>query len=63
MTQDTLELLKHGLLTVLLVVGWFGLASLSHNVLIQSLLGWVGLAVIVLYWRWLLKNKLRPPKP
>ena len=56
-------LLKHGLATVLLLVCWFGLASLNHSIIIQSLLGWAGLGVIALYWSWLLrKNGLRRPK-
>jgi hypothetical protein len=62
MGRDTRRLLKFGLITALLIAGWFELASVSHNVLLQLLLGWVGLGVVVLYWRWLQRNKLRPPK-
>lgn len=62
MRQDSLQLLKYGFITAVLIAGWFGVAFLSHNILVQSLLGWIGLAVIVFYWRWLLRNKLRPPK-
>jgi hypothetical protein len=62
MRKDSLQLLKYGLITAALIAGWFGLTSISHNVLVQSLLGWIGLVVIVLYWRWLLRNKLRQPK-
>jgi hypothetical protein len=56
------DLIKHGVLTVLLVSGWFALASLSRNSGVQSALGWVGLAVVAFYFRWILKNKLQPPK-
>ena len=63
MRSDRLQLLKYSVATVALIVGWFGLTSLSHNILLQSLLGWIGLGAIALYWGWLLKNhKLRPPK-
>jgi len=63
MRQDRLQLMKSALVTAVLIVGWFGLASMSHNVLVQSLLGWIGLGVIAVYWGWLLrKHKLRPPK-
>ena len=63
MRQDRLQLLKYGLVTALLIASWFGLASLSHNILVRASLGWVGLVVIVVYWGWLLrKHKLRPPK-
>jgi len=63
MRQDTFQLLKYGFITVGLIAAWFGLASLSHNILLQSLLGCIGLVMIVLYWRWLRRTKLRPPKP
>ena len=59
MNRDRLQLLEYGFVTILLIVGWFALASLSHNILVKSLLAWVGLGAIVLYWRWLLKNKTR----
>ncbi len=63
MTPDRVQLLKYAVVTVILIVGWFGLASISHNVFIQSLLGWIGLAVVAVYWGWLLKkHNLRPPK-
>jgi hypothetical protein len=62
MSRDRLQLLKYGFITVTLMAGWFGLGSLSHNVLVQSLLGWIGVGVIAFYWRWLIRNKLGPPK-
>jgi hypothetical protein len=62
MSRDRMELLKYGFITVLLIAGWFGLASLSHNLLVRLLLAWIGLAVVVVYWRWLIRNKVRPPK-
>ena len=63
MTKRSFDLLRYGFITAVLIVGWFALASLSHNLLIEMLLGWIGLIVIVFYWRWLLRNKLRPRKP
>jgi len=57
-----MELLKYAFITVLLIAGWFALGSLSHNVLLQSLLGWIGFGALALYWRWLIRNKLGPPK-
>ncbi len=62
MTEDTSQLLKFSFITVVLIAGWFALASISKNVLIDSLLGWIGLGVLALFWRWLRRNKLRPPK-
>jgi hypothetical protein len=59
---DRLQALKYALITVALIAGWFALASISHRMLVELLLGWIGLGGIVLYWRWLLRNKLRPPK-
>ncbi len=56
--NDRLDLLKHALLLVLLIVGWLALTLLSHNVVVQSVLGWVGLGAVALYARWLLKKKL-----
>ncbi|MGO9402129.1 MAG: hypothetical protein ACLPVW_01515 [Terriglobales bacterium] len=62
MKKDSFQLLKYGFVTAVLMAGWFALASLGRNILLQSLFGWIGLVVIVLYWRWLRRNKLRPPK-
>ena len=62
MQKDTLELFRYGLISLLLIAGWFGLTTLSRNLVVQWLLGWGGLAVNVLYWRWLLRNKVKPPK-
>jgi hypothetical protein len=63
MRKDRLHLLKYSLVTVLLIAGWFGVASVSRNILLRYLLGWVGFGVIALYWGWLLRTKkLRPPK-
>ena len=62
MRKNNFDLLKFGFITAVLIAGWFGLASLSHNILVQSLLGWIGLVVIVFYWRWLRRSKLGPPK-
>ncbi len=60
--SDRWQLLKYGLLTVLVVAMWFALTALSHNWLVQVALGWIGVAALALYWRWLLRNKVRPPK-
>lgn len=62
MQKDTFELLKYSFITLLLIAGWFGSTTLSRNMVVQWLLGWAGLAVIVLYWRWLLRHKVKPPK-
>lgn len=62
MRKDSFDLLKYGFITAVLIAGCFGLASLTHSILVQSLLGWLGLVVIVFYWRWLRRNKLQPPK-
>jgi hypothetical protein len=62
MRKGSFDLLKYGFITAVLIAAWFGLASLSHNILVESLLGWIGLVVIGFYWRWLLRNKLGPPK-
>jgi hypothetical protein len=63
MTPDRLQLLKFGIISAVLIVGWFVLTSVTHNIVLQSLLGWIGLGVIALYYRWLKKNKVQPPKP
>lgn len=62
MRKDSFQLLKYGFITAVLIAGWFVLASLSHNILVESPLGWIGVIVAVLYWRWLLRNKFRPPR-
>jgi hypothetical protein len=62
MEKDTAQLLKYSFITVLLIAAWFGLTSLSHSIVVESLLGWVGLIAIAFYWRWLIKNKIRGPK-
>jgi hypothetical protein len=62
MRPDRFQLLKFALILVMLVLAWFGLTSLSHSLMLQSLLGWVGLGVVAFYYRWLLRNKVRPPK-
>lgn len=62
MKGDRIQVAKYGLLTSGLVVGCFALTSVSHNIVVQSLLGWAGLAAIALYFRWLWHNKLPPPK-
>jgi hypothetical protein len=62
MSVDSRDLLKFGLLTVALIAGWFALASVSHNLIVESLFGWVGLGVIAWYLRWLVKNKVKPPQ-
>lgn len=59
--SDGIGLLAHGLLLALLVVGWVALVSLSHNAVLQNLSGWVGLAGLVIYLRWLLEHKVRRP--
>ena len=61
MRADT-ELLKYGVVTALLTAGWFALASVGRNILVESLLGWVGLVVVCLFLRWVIRNKVRPPK-
>ena len=60
MKKDTVQLLGFSLLTVVLLVACFGLVSLSHNVMVQYLLGWVGVAGMALYFRWLLRKKVKP---
>jgi hypothetical protein len=60
--KDRLQLLKYALIAVVLIAAWLGSMSLSHNILVQSLLGWIGLGVVVFYYRWLRRNRLRPPK-
>jgi hypothetical protein len=45
MSVDSRDLLKFGLLTVALIAGWFALASVSHNLIVESLFGWVGLGL------------------
>jgi hypothetical protein len=53
------DLLKHGLIFALLILIWFGLTMLSRNLLIQVILGWIGLGAVALYWRWLHIKKIR----
>jgi hypothetical protein len=61
--SDRIKLLEHAFITAILITTWFGIASLSHDVLIQSLLGWSGFVLVALYWGWLLrKHHLRRPK-
>jgi FtsH-binding integral membrane protein len=62
MTKDTFQLLKYALIGVLLIAVWFGATSLSRNIVVESLLGWVGFAAVALYWLWL-KRKIGRPKP
>jgi hypothetical protein len=62
MSPDRFQLLKFAFILVILVLAWFGLTSLSRSLVLQSLLGWVGLGVVVFYYRWLRRNKVRPPK-
>ena len=62
MKKDTFQLLKYAFISIFLIVVWFGLASLSRNIVVEILLGWVGFVPVGLYWRWLLKNKVDPPK-
>jgi predicted PurR-regulated permease PerM len=54
------DLLKHASLLVLVIVGWFALASLTDNLIAKVILGWVGFGIVALYYRWLRKNKVRP---
>ncbi len=63
MNSDKVELLKYGCITVVLVVGCFALTSVSRSIYLQVLLGWVGVGILVLYFRWLHKNKLRLRNP
>lgn len=63
MSNDGIDLLKHGFLAVLFIVCWFALVSTTHNIAVQMLLGWLGLGLLVLYFRWLKRHKLRSPKP
>jgi hypothetical protein len=58
LTTDSVDLLKHGLIATLLVVAWFALTFLSHNVVVQSMVGWLGLGGLILYARWLFKHKV-----
>jgi hypothetical protein len=62
MPKDGLQLFKFALIFALLILGWFSLTSVSHNVLLQLLLGWIGLGIVALYYLWLKRNKIRPPK-
>lgn len=59
MSSDKVELLKYGCITAVLVIGCFVLTSVSRNVYLQILLGWVGVGALVIYFRWLHKKKLR----
>ncbi len=59
---DPLQLLLFAFVFVLLVAGWFALASVSHNVWIQIGFGWIGFAVVALYYRWLMRHKVGPRK-
>lgn len=45
----------------MLVVAWFALASLSRNVAVQSVVGWLGLGGLIVYVRWLFKHKIGKP--
>jgi hypothetical protein len=60
MTKDTFQLLKYSVISSLLVAAWFASTGLSDSLVVKYLIGWVGLAVVVLYFRWLLKNKVGP---
>jgi 4-amino-4-deoxy-L-arabinose transferase-like glycosyltransferase len=62
MTKDTFQLLQYGLIAVLLIAIWFGLISLSRNIVVEIPLGWIGFAAFALYWRWLKRKKIEPPK-
>jgi protein-S-isoprenylcysteine O-methyltransferase Ste14 len=62
LASERADLVKHGFLLALLIVGWFALTMLSHNWLIQMCLGWVGLACVVLYFAWLRRKKFGTPK-
>jgi hypothetical protein len=62
MTKDTFQLLTFALVAVLLIAAWFALTNLSRNIVVESLLGLIGLAVVALYWRRLKKTKIRPPR-
>lgn len=59
--SDRTDLLKHGVLLVLLIVGWFTLVSVSRVLWLQIVLGWVGFGGVALYFRWLLKRKVSKP--
>jgi hypothetical protein len=57
-SKDKLQLLRYSLETCLLIAGWWGITSLSHNSTVQFLSGWVGFGAISLYWRWLPRKKV-----
>jgi hypothetical protein len=59
MNQDKLQLFKYAFIFALLIAGWFALTSVSNNLLAQLLLGWIGFGVVALYYRWLVRNKMR----
>ena len=50
MAQDRLRLFKFALIFVLLIFGWFSLTSVSHNIFLRLLLGWIGFGIVALYY-------------
>lgn len=63
MAQDRLRLFKFALIFVLLIFGWFSLTSVSHNIFLRLLLGWIGFGIVALYYLCLKRNKIGRPKP
>jgi uncharacterized membrane protein YobD (UPF0266 family) len=62
MSRDRRDLLKYVLILVLLIVTWFVLASSPSSTLMKVVLGWVGFGVIAVYYVWLTRHKVQPPK-
>jgi hypothetical protein len=63
MRRDRLQLFKFALIFALLVLAWFSLTSVSHDLFLRLVLGWIGLGVVALYYGWLKRDKIRPKKP
>lgn len=61
MASDRIQLFKYGLMFAVLVIGWFALTMVSKNIVVQIVLGWIGLGVVALFYWWVSKHKL-PPK-
>ena len=61
MKRDTARLLQYGFLGAVLVAAHFGaLVLLPINIIFKSLLGWVGIGLVVLFYRF---SQRHEPKP
>lgn len=56
MTNDRASLLKFGVLGALLVALWLLLLVVVHNTVLAVILGWVGIGLFVVYYRWTQKH-------